>query len=103
MNITLLEELCKKEGRKVFERFKDSVEDNPFGYVNENIIIDTLNFEINQEFGRGVLSKFTKTEKMNTSANIEVVNNLIGSYKKTIIQTSLFWVVKKYKIIIDLK
>lgn len=103
MNITLLEELCKKEGRKVFERFKDSVENNPFGYVNENIVIDTLNFEINQEFGRSVLSKFTKTEKMNTSANIEVVNNLIGSYKKTIIQTSLFWVEKKYKITIDLK
>ncbi|WP_047789435.1 hypothetical protein [Tenacibaculum mesophilum] len=102
MNVTLLEELCKKEGRKVFEKFKNSVENNPFGKVNKGIIEDSFKFEINQEFGRSVLSKWMKTNNLNSKAQIDTVNQIIKRYKETIVKTSLSWVKNKYGIIINL-
>lgn len=98
MNISLLEELCKKHGRIVFESFKNSVENNPFGKINEGIVSDCLQFEINQEFGRGVLKEWIKTNNLNSKAQIEVVSSIINNYKTTIVNTSLSWVKKKYGI-----
>ena len=99
MNVSLLEELCKKHGRIVFENFKSSVENNPFGKINEGIVSDCLQFEINQEFGRKVLKEWIKTNNLNSKAQIDMVNDIINGYKKTIVNTSLSWVKKKYAII----
>lgn len=100
MNISLLEELCKKHGRIVFENFKSSVENNPFGKINEDIVSNCLEFEINQEFGRTVLKEWIKTNNLNSKVQIDVVTGIINNYKKTIINTSLSWVKKKYLIVL---
>ncbi|RSC96043.1 hypothetical protein [Tenacibaculum singaporense] len=100
MNVTLLEDLCKKRGRIVFENFKSSVENNPFRKINEGIVSDCLQFEINQEFGRGVLKEWIKTNNLNSKAQIDVVTGIINNYKKTIVNTSLSWVKKKYGIVL---
>ena len=99
MNVSFLEELCKKHGRIVFENFKSSVENNPFGKVSEGIVSDCLRFEINQEFGRKVLKEWIKTNNLNSKAQIDVVSGIIDNYRKTIVNTSLSWVKKKYAII----
>ncbi|WP_028890862.1 hypothetical protein [Tenacibaculum sp. 47A_GOM-205m] len=96
MNISLLEELCKKHGRIVFENFKSSVENNPFGKINEGIISDCLQFEVDQEFGRKVLKEWIKTNNLNSKAQIDMVNDIVNGYKKTIVNTSLTWVKNKY-------
>lgn len=46
MNITALEHVCKLKAREVFEIFKNSVRNNPFGVVNLGIVEDCVEFEI---------------------------------------------------------
>ena len=100
MNVSLLEELCKKHGRIVFENFKSSVENNPFGKINEGIISDCLQFEVDQEFGRKVLKEWIKTNNLNSKAQIDMVSGIINNYQKTIVNTLLSWVKKKYRIVL---
>ena len=92
MNLSHLEELCKEQSRKSYDRFIHSIDYNIFPITE--IYIEACLRHIKEEFGGKVLSKYTKLHYFGTDIQIRLLQNTIDTYKQITLKYSLAYGVK---------
>lgn len=88
MNLTELDNLCKKRSREVLNSAKDALANHPFidVKINQGMIDDCINFQINQVLGSKIQKDFIKTNKVENSIQFQIIDKRIKFYKYHVIK-----------------
>lgn len=91
MDITELENDCKKESRKVFEEFKRCVINHPFVgiLIDQDLIEDAIEFQIKQKFGSKILDKYMT--QFSTEEQMQFLTDTVAKYKLQLLAVANNW------------
>lgn len=97
MNVSELDNACKKEARKVFESFKETILDPPFLAIIDinGFIEDSINFQVKQVYGTKIMKKYI--DEVKSEEQMKYLQNKIKEFENILINVAINFAKKQLK------
>lgn len=97
MNVSELDNTCKKEARQIFENFKETILGSPFIEIKDidGFIQDSINFQVKQVYGIKIMKKYI--DKVKSEEQMKYLQNKIKEHENILINVALNFAKKQLK------